>query len=170
MKIAFAAAAVAAMAFAPLSVVATTPGVAQAAPYAGAEANPRSCRHCLLLERHHTSNVCVQAAPPGPAQAPPSRVPAQIPEVPPEPAPQSVTPVQTPQFIPPTPLPPSTVPVQIPKAGPGTATDAPQVSPPKGLDAPPQAVAAAKAAPETRVNPATSPKPPTQLDFNQQVQ
>ncbi len=43
-------------------------------------------------------------------------------------------------------------------------------APPKGLDAPPQAVAAAKAAPATRINPTTPPKPPTQVDFNHQVQ
>jgi hypothetical protein len=45
------------------------------------------------------------------------------------------------------------------------------VAPPKALDAPPQAVAAAKAAPATRVNPASPLEPPMQVyDFNHQVQ
>ena len=97
----------------------------------------------------------------------------QTPEAPPEPAPPSVTPVQAPQVVPPSPPPPSTIPVQIPKINPlapGAPRNAALVAPPKGLDAPPQAVAAAKAAPATRVNPATPPKPPTQVDFNHQVQ
>ena len=156
------AAAAAAIAFAPFSVVATTPGVAQAAPCAGVGANPRSCRHCLsYVEKYHTSNVCYEAAPSRPAQAPP------------EPAPPSVTPVQTPQVVPPSPPPPSTIPVQTPKINPpapGAPRTASLVTPPKGLDAPAQAVAAAKAAPATRINPTTPPKPPTQVDFNHQVQ
>ncbi|HYB37620.1 MAG TPA: hypothetical protein VEF72_19015 [Mycobacterium sp.] len=41
-------AAAAAMAFAPFSVVATTPGVAQAAPCVGVGANPTFCQECLL--------------------------------------------------------------------------------------------------------------------------
>jgi hypothetical protein len=44
------------------------------------------------------------------------------------------------------------------------------VAPPKGLDAPPQAIEVAKTAPAARINPATPPKPPTQVDFNHQVQ
>nr|WP_235616875.1 hypothetical protein [Mycobacterium montefiorense] len=44
------------------------------------------------------------------------------------------------------------------------------LSPPKKLEAPPQAIAAAKVAPAARLNPADPPKPPTQADFNQQVQ
>jgi hypothetical protein len=39
----------------------------------------------------------------------------------------------------------------------------------KGLDAPPQAIAAAKAAPATRVDPADPPKPLTQSDFRQLI-
>ncbi len=168
-------AAAAAMAFAPLSVAATTPGVAQAAPCAGVGANPISCQHCLFyVEAYHTSNVCYQAAPSRPAQAPPSRVPVPTPEAPPEPAPPSMTPVQTPQVVPPSPPPPSTIPVQTPKINPpapGAPRNASLVAPPKGLDAPPQAVAAAKAAPATRINPASPPEPPMQVyDFNHQVQ
>jgi hypothetical protein len=177
------AAAAAAIALAPFSVVATTPGVAQAAPCAGAFANPTSCQNCLhLVEVYHTSNVCEKAAPPRPAQAPPSRVPVRTPEAPPEtalpepalpePAPPSVTPVQTPQVVPPSPPPPSTIPVQTPKINPlapGAPRNASLVTPPKGLDAPPQAVTAAKAAPATRVNPGIHQM--LQLvDFNHQVQ
>jgi hypothetical protein len=167
-------AAATAIALAPFSVVATTPDVAQAAPCAGVFANPTSCQNCLLfVEEYHTSNVCDKAAPSRPAQAPPSVMPAQTPEAPPEPEPPSVTPVQTPQVVPPSPPPPSTIPAQTPKINPlapGTPGNASLVTPPKGLDVPPQAVAAAKAAPVTRVNPATPPKPPTQMDFNHQVQ
>jgi hypothetical protein len=161
-------AAAAVMAFAPLSVVAAAPGVAQAAPCAGAGANPASCRHCMHYVRvYHTANVCNGDMPPRPVQAPPSSVP--VPEAPP-PLP-SMAPVPA-EVAGPSPSPPSAIPVQTPKIsqGPAAATDAPLVIPPKGLDATPQAVAAAKTAPATRVNPATPPKPPTQVDFNQQVQ
>jgi hypothetical protein len=163
-------AAAAAIAFAPLSVLAIAPGVTEAAPCAGVGANPRSCRHCLHhVDRHHTANVCDEAVESRPAQVAPGRAPVPAPEAPALP---SMAPVQTPEVVPPSPVPPSPIPVQTPKIsqGPGAATDAPLVTPPKGLDAPPQAVAAAKAAPATRVNPATLPKPPTQVDFNQQVQ
>jgi hypothetical protein len=173
-------AAAATIALAPFSVVATTPGVAQAAPCAGVFANPASCEHCLFyVEAYHTSNVCDQAAPPSrPAQAPPGSVPVPTPEAPPEPAPptyapSSTVPVQTPQFIPPTTLPPRTIPVQTPKINPlapGAPRNASLVTPPKELDVAPQAVTAAKTAPATRINPATPPKPPTQVDFNRQVQ
>jgi hypothetical protein len=167
-------AAATAIALAPFSVVATTPNVAQAAPCAGVFANPTSCQNCLLfVEEYHTSNVCDKPAPSRPAQAPPSVMPAQTPEAPPEPAPRSVTPVETPQVVPPSPPPPSTIPAQTPKINPlapGAPRNASLVTPPKGLDVPPQAVAAAKAALVTRVNPATPPKPPTQMDFNHQVQ
>jgi hypothetical protein len=116
-----------------------------------------------------TQSSCYEAAPARPAQAPPSRVPVLIPEAPPEPAP----PVQTPLVVPPSPPPPSAIPVQTPKIdplAPGAPRNASLVTPPKELDAPPQAVAAAKAAPATRINPATPPKPPTQVNFGQQVQ
>jgi hypothetical protein len=116
-----------AIAFAPFSVVANTPGVAQAA-CAGVFANPTSCENCLhFVEVYHTSNVCDKA------QALPGRVPVQTTEAPPEPALPSVTPVQTaeappepalpgpalasvtpvqsPQVVPPSPPFPSTIPV-----------------------------------------------------------
>ncbi|HWF28707.1 MAG TPA: hypothetical protein VG327_10070 [Mycobacterium sp.] len=164
-------AAAAAVAFAPFSVVAATPGVAQAAPCAGVGANPASCEHCMFyVTAYHTANVCNEDRP-RPAQAPPSSVPAPTWEVPPMPALPSLTPVQTPQGIPPSPTPPSTIPVQTPKIpmapGPGNA---PLVTPPKGLDVSPQAVAAAKAAPATRINPGTIHQMLQVVDFNHQVQ
>ena len=122
-------AAAAVMAFAPLSVVATAPGVAQAAPCAGVGSNPTSCWHCMFYARvFHTANVCNGDGPPRPAQAPPSRVP--VPEAPP-PLP-SMAPVP-PEVVPPSPPPPSTIPVQTPKIsqGPGTATDAEPTQPPQ---------------------------------------
>jgi hypothetical protein len=165
------AAAAAAMALAPFSVVATTPGVAQAAPCAGVGANPSSCEYCqFLVAAYHTANVCFETPPSRPAQAPPSRVPVQTPEPLPEPAPPSVTPVQTPQVVPPSPPPPSTP--QAPKINPasGAPRYASLVAPPQGLDAAPQAVAAAKAAPATRVNPGTIHQMLQQVDFSRQVQ
>ena len=81
-------------------------------------------------------------------------------------------PVQTPQ-APPPPPPPSVVPVQTPKINPpapGAPRNAAVVAPPNGLDAPPQSIAAAKATPATRIDPATPPPPPTQVNFGQQVQ
>jgi hypothetical protein len=59
---------------------------------------------------------------------------------------------------------PATMPVQAPVTKPAV------VAPPKGLGASPQAIAAAKAAPATQVDPANPPPPPTQVDFNQRVQ
>jgi hypothetical protein len=124
-------AAAAAIVLAPLSVVATTPEVAQAAPCAGLFANPTSCQNCLLfVEVYHTSNVCDKAASSRPAQPPTSVLPVQIPEAPPapvlpesvlpeptpperalpEPAPPSVTPVQTLKVVPPSPPSPSAMP------------------------------------------------------------
>ncbi len=82
-------------------------------------------------------------------------------------------PVQTPQVNPPPPPPPSVVPVQTPTINPpapGAPRNAAVVAPPKGLDAPPQAIAAARATPATRIDPATPPPPPTQVNFGQQVQ
>jgi hypothetical protein len=151
----------AALALAPFAVVvAIAPGVAQAAPCAGAGSNPASCQHCLFyVQAYHTANVCY-ATPPRPAPAPSSTEPVRIPEPPPLPAPPSSTrpipvPVQTPKINPP---------------GPGAPRNVSVMSPPKKLDAPPQAVAAAKAAPVARLNPDDPPRPPTQADFNQQVQ
>ena len=112
-----AAAAAAAIALAPFSVLATTPGVAQAAPRApraGVGAESIACRNCLLPVAHYrisTRRVCYEAASSCPAQAPPSRVPVQTQEAPPEPAPTTATPVQTPQVVLPSPRPTGTIPV-----------------------------------------------------------
>jgi hypothetical protein len=164
------AAAAAAIALVPFAVVATTPGVAQAAPCAGPGANPSSCDNCqFLVAAYHTANVCFETPPRRPAQ-PPSSAPAQIPELPPEPAPPSVTPVQTAQVVPPSPPPPGTPRTPKINPAPGAPRYASLVAPPQGLDAPPQAVAAAKAAPATRVNPGTIHQMLQQVDFNQQVQ
>jgi hypothetical protein len=102
-----------------------------------------------------------------PAQTP---KPVQTPQSPPTYAPPSMTPVQTPPVKPP---PPSALPVQTPKINPpapGAAKHPALVKPPKGLDAPQQAVAAAKSAPATRIDPANPPPPPTHVDFKQQIQ
>jgi len=94
------AAAAAAIALAPFSVLATTPGVAQEAswaPCAGVGADSIACRSCLLpvaQYRISTPRVRYEAASSRPAQAPPSRVP-----------------VQTPQVVLLSPLPPRTIPV-----------------------------------------------------------
>ncbi len=164
------AAAAAALAIAPFSVLATTPGVAQAAPCAGDGANPVSCQNCLVyVEAYHTSNVCYNPAPPRPAPPSPSRVSVPTLEAPPELPP----PVHTPLVVPPSPPPPTTIAVQTPKLTTvqGAPRNAAVVTPPKGLDAPPQAVAEAKAAPVTRINPASPLEPPSRVyDFRQQVQ
>ncbi len=117
-------AAATAIALAPLSVLATTPGVAQAA-CAGVFANPTSCENCQhYVEVYHTSNVCdkaqtipsrvpVQTTEDLPEPLLPSLTPVQTAEAPPEPEPvlPSVTPVQSPQVVPPSSLLPSTIPV-----------------------------------------------------------
>jgi hypothetical protein len=111
------AAAAAAMALAPFSVLATTPGVAQAAPWvlcAGVGADSIACRNGLLPAAQYrisTPRVCYEAAAARSAQARPSTVPVQTPEAPPEAAPTTVTPVQTPQVVLPSPPPPRTIPV-----------------------------------------------------------
>ena len=160
-------AAAAVIAIAPFSVVATTIGVAEAAPCAGAGSNPASCQWCqYLVAQYHTSNVCSQDAPPRRAQ--PSPTPVQVPELPPY-VPPSPEPVHAPPLIPPN-LPPTNPVATINPPGPDASRNVSVVAPPRGLDVPPQAVAAAKAAPATRVNPADPPKPPKQMDFNQRVQ
>jgi hypothetical protein len=80
-------AAAAAIALAPFWVVATAPGVAQAAPFAGVGADPKGCQFLVAQYRISTEPTL------------------------PEPAPTTVTPVQTPQVVPPSPLSPSTIPV-----------------------------------------------------------
>ncbi|WP_108925507.1 hypothetical protein [Mycobacterium montefiorense] len=147
------------MVLAPSALLVSMPGVAQASPCAGEGSNPVSCQHCLFyVQAYHTANVC-NAPAPRPAPAPSSTVPVYIPEPPPLPPPTSTrpapVPVQTPKISPPSPGAPRNVAV---------------LSPPKKLEAPPQAIAAAKVAPAARLNPADPPKPPTQADFNQQVQ
>jgi hypothetical protein len=161
-------AAAAAMAFAPFAVPAITPGVVQAAPCAGPGSNPESCQHCMFyVTAYNTANVCNEDRP-RPAQAPPSAVPTW--EAPPLPALPEPPPVQPPHAIPPSPPPSSPNPTQIPKAGTGAPRDASLVTPPKGLDAPPEAVAAAKAAPATRINPGTVHQMLQLVDFNNQMQ
>jgi HNH endonuclease len=94
------AAAAAAIALAPFLVLATTPGVAQAAPWAqsaGVGADSLVCRNCLLpvvQYRISTPRVYYEAAPSHPAQAAPSGVPVQTPQVVlPSPPPRSTLPV-----------------------------------------------------------------------------
>jgi hypothetical protein len=146
------------IALAPFSAVVVTSGLAQASPCAGAGSNPASCQRCLFyVQAYHTANVCYAPAP-RPAPAPTSTLQIQIPEPPPVPAPPprpTPTPVQTPRINPP---------------GPGAPRNISIVTPPKKLEAPAPAIAAAKNAPEARLNPADPPKPPIQTDFNQQVQ
>ncbi|MCV7396077.1 hypothetical protein [Mycobacterium paraseoulense] len=162
-------AAAAAVALAPFSVVAGTIGVAEAAPCAGAGSNPTSCQWCqYLVAQYHTSNVCSQSAPPRRAQPSPSEAPVQLPALPPY-EPPNTEPVHAPPVIPPNLPPANTVPT-INAAGPDASRNVSVVAPPRGLDVPPPAVAAAKAAPPMRVNPADPPKPPQQIDFNQRVQ
>jgi hypothetical protein len=168
MKVFGIAAAAAVVAFAPLSVVVAAPGVVQAAPCAGAGADPVACQHCMFyVTAYHTANVCNEDRP-RPAQAPPSSVPTW--QMPPMPALQEPPPVQPAQVIPPSPPPPSRNPTQIPTVAPGAPRDASLVTAPKGLEASPQAVAAAKAAPATRSNPATMHQMLQLVDFNHQVQ
>ncbi|OBF08079.1 hypothetical protein A5730_10125 [Mycobacterium sp. ACS4054] len=166
---AFGIAAAAVIALAPFSAVATTIGVAQAAPCAGPGSNPTSCQWCqYLVAQYHTSNVCSQAAPPRRAEPSPSEVPVQIPAIPSYEPPNPV-PVPARPLVPPN-LPPGNAVPTISPAGPDAPRNVAVVAPPRGLDVPPQAVAAAKAAPPTRVNPADPPKPPKQVDFNERVQ
>ncbi len=108
--------AAATIALAPSSVLATTPGVAQAArwvPSADVGADSIPCGNCLLPAAQYrisTPRVYYEAAAARPAQARPSPA-AQTPEAPAEPAPASVTPVQTPQVVLPSPPPPRTIPM-----------------------------------------------------------
>jgi hypothetical protein len=119
-----------AIALALFPVVATTPGVAEAAPCAGLFANPTSCQNCLLfVEVYHTSNVCDTPATLRPAQPPTSVLPVQTPEpalpepVLPEPAPTRATPAQTLQVVPPSR--PSPKPIPAPTHGPIQPTQSP---------------------------------------------
>ncbi len=100
----------------------------------------------------------VQPAMPVQPQIPhPIPIPAQVPEVPaPVPPPPVVVPV-----------------VQIPKINPpaaGAPRIAALVAAPKILEAPQQAITAAKSAVATRINPTTALTPGTRADFNHLVQ
>jgi hypothetical protein len=148
----------------------------------GANTGYQACRDCAMATPNDPYHrACYGGAPasvPPRNTPPPTRVPVQTPQAPPTYAPPPThappsMPVQTPQVKPPTPAPPSAVPVQTPKINPpstGGPRNAAVVSPPKRLDASPEAIEAAKSAPVTRVNPANPIKPPTQVDFTQQVQ
>jgi hypothetical protein len=152
---------------APLAVVVGVAGVGRAAPCAGAGADPVACQHCMFyVTAYHTANVCNEDRP-RPAQAPPSSAPTwQLPPMPAVPEPAPVVPAQV---IPPSPVPPPRDPMQIPTVAPGAPRDAALVSSPKGLEASAQAVAAAKAAPATRINPAMHQMRQV-VDFDRQVQ
>nr|WP_163706998.1 hypothetical protein [Mycobacterium timonense] len=162
----------AAIAFAPISMIVATDTVARAAPCAGAGSNPVSCQRCMFyVNAYHTANVCNEDR--RGVQGPPSNAPSPVPQVPipvyePPPPPP---PVQQPVVLPPPNAGQNTVPVlEINPPGPDAPRNAPVVAPPRGLDAPSVAIASAKAAPVTRADPANPPKPPTEVDFNQQVQ
>jgi hypothetical protein len=165
---AFAIAAAAGIALAPFSVAISTPGVAAAAPCAGAGSTPQRCQYCQFLvgAYHSTNRSCFDDAPQH-AQATPTREPppVQVPSY----EPPITEPVQTPVARPPTPSTPALP--TISPAGPHAPRNALALSAPKGLDASPEAIAAAKAAPAPRINPANPPVPPMQVyDFNHQVQ
>jgi hypothetical protein len=164
-----AAAVVVAIGVIPLIVAA--PAGAIPCPQGGAAPNAAACQQLCQL-----TGQCGGGQPQAPASRPAQTPrPVQTPKPPPTYAPPSPVPVQTPEVKPPPPPPPppTTVPVVTPKINPpapGAPRNASVVSPPKRLEAPPEAVAAAKSAPATPVNPATPPTPPTHGDFNQQVQ
>jgi hypothetical protein len=164
---AFGFAAAAAIAFAPFSVLVAVPGVAQAAPCAGAGSTAARCTYCrFLVGAYHTPNtqVCDSDNVPRPVapptstvqvQLPPPFVPTIEPPVLPGARPTNTAPVQTPKINPPTP---------------GGAKAASVVPPPKNVDASPQAIAAAKAAAPARIDPANPPGPPPQVNFDHQVE
>jgi hypothetical protein len=83
-------AAAAAVALAPFLVVAITPGAAQAAPFAGLGADPKSRQWCLFSAAQYRISTEPTL---------------------PEPAPTTMTPVQIPQVVPPSLPLPSTIPV-----------------------------------------------------------
>ncbi|OBI41773.1 hypothetical protein A5707_00495 [Mycobacterium kyorinense] len=165
--------AAAVVAFAPFSAVAAS-GVAQAAPCAGPGANPKFCDDCLrwvVQYRLPSSRSCYEAAPPRPAPA--TRAPAPIPQAPPVPIP----------VVPVAPAPPAQPPEVLPKPPPLRTIPGPTINPPapgapryalvtapKGLDASPQAIAAAKAAPATRIDFSTRNPMLQVVDFDHQVQ
>jgi hypothetical protein len=159
----------------PTLLLAASTGVAHAYPACDAMtgSNRYYCEQACAL---HVNPQCYYGSGQAPAQTPrpvqtPKAPPTQAP--PPTYAPPSVTPVQTPQVKPPPPPPPTTVPVVTPKISPpapGAPRNASVVAAPKRLDASPDDIPVAKTAGVARINPADPPKPPTQADFNQQVQ
>jgi hypothetical protein len=118
-------------------------------PYWKAGCQAEKNDRCMMDSRCHIPGM---PYPPGRTQAP-ITTPAQAP-------PTGGSPPVTTQA-------PATMPVQAPTVNPPSKPAV--LAPPKGLDAPPQAVTAAKAAPATRVDPANPPKPLTQGDFHQLI-
>jgi hypothetical protein len=159
--------AAAVIAFAPLAVLAGPPGVAGAAPCAGAGSNPGRCSYCrFLVGAYHTpsTQVCDNDNPPRPVApatttlpqvAPPPWVPTVEPPVPPGSVPATKGVMQTPKINPPSP---------------GSSKATSVVPPPKHVDAPPQAVAAAKAAAAARIDPASPPALPSQVNFDHLIE
>ncbi|MGH3552830.1 MAG: hypothetical protein ACRDT5_09570 [Mycobacterium sp.] len=161
MRKAIIAAAAAAIALAPISVAYSRadPIGDQCKQYAG---DPVAASQCVIKLCGQMGGVaadeCVITAT-VPTQAP-ITTPAQV-----NPSTTAASATTTPaQVNPSTTAAPITMPVQTPVTKPAV------VPPPKGLDASPQAIAAAKAAPATQADPANPPPPPTQVDFNQRVQ
>ncbi len=115
-------------------------------PYANVTI-PACEKECVQYSLH-----CGEAATASPPQ---SRAPAQTPQAPANAAPPSAAPVQAPTINPP---------------GPAAPKNASPIKPPKRVQAPPDAVTAAKSAPAVRVDPAHPPARPTQGDFHQLVQ
>jgi hypothetical protein len=111
--------------------------------------NQQACVNCIMANHSEIPCGVMEWATPSPTGAPAAAPPQNGPVNPPPPS------------------------VQAPKVN-APGAEAPKnaslLKPPKGLDAPPDAVAAAKNAPSTQVDPANPPKPPTQQDFHQQVQ
>lgn len=135
----------------------TAPVASAGGPCGYANANNRNqqaCVSCIMAMHDEYACGVGEWATPSPTQAPQNTQPVQAP---PKPKPE----------------PPATAPAQAPKGNPAS-TEAPRnagtVAPPKGLNAPPQAVEAAKKAPAARVDPANPPKPATNKNFTQQVQ
>jgi hypothetical protein len=130
-----------------------------------------ACAFCLRVARFNPYACAAGPVIPRPVAPPPvAHVPAPMPESPvhvPE------IPVQPAPIIAPPP-PPHVIPVlQVPKINPpsaGAPRIAAMVTPPRSLDAPQQAIAAAKAVTAARVNAADPPRLPTPVDFSRQVQ
>ena len=142
--------------------------VAGQAPQAGARCFSTGVMFCCFPPIGNCVNTIPRPVVPARPVQPAMPVQPQIPH----PAPIPVQ--EVPQLPPPPPPPlPKVVPVQIPKINPpspGAPRIAALVAPPKILGAPQQAIAAAKAAVATRINPAAPLTPQTRVDFNHLVQ